>query len=629
MMPEPLFRGDTPAKTPRETSLVDWATYVLIFLMGGIQFICYTHAGDFLTDPGYPDLARSILYQHSYQFDFLPMTTLPPGFPLILALVGWFWGLGPSVQFRVIAVSTTLGLIVAYHLLRRVEGRGLAAATCLLFGSSPLLFSFSTTIIFPEMPYLLASMLALLLAVKINRAGPGRVPITWMLLLGIDLVMAVLIRSVGIALLIGMVTWIVTSLLVVPEKGRRRLKRFLLPLALGAVAQLGWGAWAGRHQVLEWQLPGYPQSYMSQLKVKNGQYPELGMASFGDLPSRAGRNIVTRTAGFGRIMTRRYISPFWSSPAIMGVLVLIIIGLASSFRDGGELHDWYFLWYEAIFLLWPWDYRDRFVFPVVPLACLYLWRGVKVLRDQSLRRPKAVGLYVFLCGSILGISSAAFAFRIIPFNFETDHPRGDHLQPIAAALFWGMIAAIGFVMFKFPSLLKSRSDAPPSLWLGRIAKLETSPYLRFIAILALIVLVGYGIARQLAEGRSNMSPNLKQQASYGEIEAADWIRSHEPSNQVIMARDQDMFFHYTGRRVVWFPPISDPTVLMDGIRRHNVGVIVVVNPPLRYWLPTEDVCFQSLVRAYGSAFHLSHQDPNYQVYEVVPPPDGNPNASQQ
>jgi hypothetical protein len=126
-----------------------------------------------------------------------------------------------------------------------------------------------------------------------------------------------------------------------------------------------------------------------------------------------------------------------------------------------------------------------------------------------------------------------------------------------------------------------------------------------------------------------MSPNLKQQASYGEIEAADWIRSHEPSNQVIMARDQDMFFHYTGRRVVWFPPISDPTVLMDGIRRHNVGVIVVVNPPLRYWLPTEDVCFQSLVRAYGSAFHLSHQDPNYQVYEVVPPPDGNPNASQQ
>jgi len=127
-----------------------------------------------------------------------------------------------------------------------------------------------------------------------------------------------------------------------------------------------------------------------------------------------------------------------------------------------------------------------------------------------------------------------------------------------------------------------------------------------------------------------LNMDIKEEASYGEIEAAEWIRTHEPANLVIMARDQDMFFHYTGdRRVVWFPPISDPNVLMDGIRKHHVGVIVVVNPPLRYWLPTEDVCFQSLARAYGSAFRLTHQDPNYQVYEVVPPLDGTPNASQQ
>lgn len=628
MMPEPIVQGDTPAKTPWKTSLADWAVYALILLIGGIQFIYYTHAADFLTSPDYPDLARSILEHHSYQLDYLPMTTLPPGLPLILALVGRFFGLSPAVQFRVIAVSTTLGLIVAYHLLRRVEGRGLAAAACLLFGSCPLLFGFCTVIIFPEMPYFLASMLALLLAVKIDRTEPARVPIPWMLLLGVDLVMAVLIRSVGIALLVGLGTWIVTSLIVVPEIGRRRLKRFLLPLVLGLVAQIGWSAWAGRHQVLEWQLPGYPQSYMSQLKVKNGHYPELGMASLGDIPSRVERNIVTRAAGFGQILTRRYISPFWSSPAIIGVLILIILGLASSFQYGGELHDWYFLWYEAMFLLWPWDYRDRFVFPVVPLACLYLWRGVKALRDHSIRRPKAVGLCVFLCGSILCLSSAGFAFRILAFTVETNHPRGDHLQPIAAAFFWGILAAIGFVMSRFPSLPQSQRDAPPFSWLSRIAKSETSLTLSFVGILALAILVGSGIATQLVWGRGNMTPDIKLQASYGEIQAADWIRTHEASNRVIMARDPGTFFHYTGRRAVWFPPISDPTVLMDGIRRHHVGVIVVMNPPMRYWLPTEDVCFQSLLRAYGSAFHLSHRDTNYQVYEVMLPPDGTSDASQ-
>jgi hypothetical protein len=597
--------------------------------MGVIQFACYPRAADFINDPGYPDLARSLLEQHSYQLNYLPMTTLPPGLPLILALVGRFWGLGPPVQFHVLAVSTTLGLIVAYKLLRRVEGRGLAATTCLLFGSSPLLFGFSTTIIFPEMPYFLASMLALWLAVKIDRAQPGKRQVTWILLLGIVLVMAVLIRSVGIALIVGLGTWIAASLAVVRETGRRRLKRFLLPLLLGAAAQFAWSAWAGRHEVLEWQLPGYPQSYMSQLKVKNGHYPELGMATLSDIPRRVERNLVTRTAGFGQIMTRRYISPFWSSPAVFGVLFLILLGLASSFRNAGELHDWYFLWYEAMFLVWPWDYRDRFVFPIVPLACLYLWRGVKVARDYSIRRPKAVGVCFILCGVVLGVASVAFARGILAVPVATDHPRGDHLQPLAAAFFWGMLAVAGLLLVRLHSTREARGDAPLSSWQTRIANFEDSVSLRFVAILALAVLVGYGIRLQLGKGRYNMWLDIKQQASYPLVEAADWIRTQEPANLVIMARDPGMFFHYTGRRVVWFPPISDPNVLMEGIRRHHVGAIIVMNPPSRYWLPTEDVCFQSLARAYGSAFRLSHWDPNFQVYEVLFPPDRTSNASQQ
>jgi len=627
--PETFSQADTHAKTKRETFLTDWAVYALILFMGGIQFACYTHSADFLTDTDYPDLARSLLEHHSYQLNYLPMTTLPPGLPLILALVGRFWGLGPPVQFHVLAVSTTLGLIVAYKLLRLIEGRGLAAAACLLLGSSPLLFGFSTAIIFPEMPYLLASMLALWLTVKIDRAPPGNRPVALTLLLGLVLVMAVLIRSVGIALIVGLGTWLAASLLVVREAGRRRLKRFFLPLLLGVVAQCAWSVWAGRHEVLEWQLPGYPQSYISQLKLKNGHYPELGMATFSDIPRRVERNLVTRAAGFGQIMTRRYISPFWSSPAVFGVLFLILLGLASSFRNAGELHDWYFLWYEAMFLVWPWDYRDRFVFPIVPLACLYLWRGVKVARDYSIRRPKAVGVCFILCGVVLGVASVAFARGILAVPVVTDHPRGDHLQPIAAAFFWAMLAVAGLLLVRLHSTREARGDAVQSSWQTRIANLENSVSLRWAAILVLAVIVGYGIRMQLHIGRLNLRADLKQQATYGEIQAADWIQTHEPSNLIIMARDPGKFFHITGRRVVWFPPISNPTVLMDGIRRHHVGVVVVMIPPLRYWLPTEDVCFQSLARAYGSAFRLTHRDPNFQVYEVLLTPDRTSGASQQ
>jgi hypothetical protein len=629
VMAESLFGGAAAAKTRRETALADWVVYALILVVGGIQFICYPHFTDFVSDPQYPDLARSILDQHSYQFDYLPETTLPPGFPLILALVGRFWGLGPAVPFRVIAVSTTLGLIFAYQLLRRVGGRGLAAAATLLLGSSPVLFGFCTFIIFADMPYLLASMLALWLAVKIDRSEPERVPTVWVLLFGVAVVMAVLTRSVGIALLAGLGAWVVTSLLLAPETGRRRLKRFLLPLVLGVAAQLAWSVWAQRHQFLEWQLPGYPESYAAQLRVKNGQYPELGLATFGDIPSRVERNILTRAAGFGQLLARRYVSPFWSSPFIVGVLLLVGIGLASSFRTGGELHDWYFLGYEGIFVLWPWDYDNRFLFPVVPLACLYLWRGVKALKDPAIRRPKAIGLCFLLGGSILGLASVTFAVRLMSFTGGADHPRGDRLQPIAAAFFWGMLAVLGFVMFRFSPPRESPGGIPPSPWPRLIAKLETSLSLRFVAILILAVVVGSGIARQLAMGRGNMKPDIKHMRAHWEIEAANWIRTHEPSDQVIMARNVDIFFHYTGRRVVWFPPISNPNILMNGIRRFNVGVLVVMKDPWHYWLPTEDVCFQSLARAYESALHLSYQDPNFQVYEVILPSHVTSHASRQ
>ena len=197
------------------------------------------------------------------------------------------------------------------------------------------------------------------------------------MLLSITLVLAVLIRSVGVALLAGLAAWIATSLLVVPDVGRRRLRRFVLPLVIGLTAQLCWSVWAHSHAALEWQLPGYPQSYISQLRVKNGHHPELGEAHLGDIPARIGRNLVARAVGFSHLLIRRNVSRFWSSPLIFGPLVLIAIGAGSSLcGSAGQLHDWYFLWYEFIFMLWPWDYRGS-ILDSSGAACLPLfvaWR---------------------------------------------------------------------------------------------------------------------------------------------------------------------------------------------------------------------------------------------------------------
>jgi hypothetical protein len=591
----------------------DIMVYAFVLSIGVFQLTHYPHATDFLSDVTYPDLARSLLQHGSYEVRLLPETTLPPGLPLVLAFVGKFFGLSPPVAFSVIAVSTTLGLIAVYHLLRRVEGRGVAAIACLLLGSSPALFAFNTVVIFPEMPYLFVSMVALLLALKIDHARRGPRLIVWVLLLSVALVLAVLIRSVGIALLLGLVTWIVASFVLAPETRRRRMRRFLIPLTLGLAAQLSWSIWAQRHETPEWQLPGYPGSYTSQLKVKNGQYPELGLAHVSDIPGRVGRNIVAREAGSSQLLLRRTIGKFWSSPAIAGLIVVMAVGLASSLRNGGQLYDWYFLWYEFIFMLWPWDSKDRFLFPVVPLTCLYLWRGGKVIKDSLIRHPRSTALIFALLGSVLCICSATFALRLAAFPVNPEHIRGDHLQTIAATFFWGMFAIVAFMMLK----LQPKDGGASFAHIAKVVK--PGLFLSFVLLGALVVsvLVGTGIRKIVAEGRENVKLDMTKQSFYPEIEASDWIRTHEPSNLVIMAREPEFVFHYTHQPTVWFPPISDPTVLMDGIRRHHIGLVEVAHHANSYWLPPEDVCFQDLLRTYSSAFHLSHEGPDYWVYEVV------------
>jgi hypothetical protein len=599
-----------------QLSALDVAVYTFVLLMGVFQLTHYPRTSYFLNDTTYPDLARSVLEQGSYQIRFLPETTFPPGFTLILAAVGLLGGITPETLFPVIAVFATLGLLVTYGLLRRVEGRGVAAGTCLLLASSPILFNFNTAIVYPEMPYFMMSMLALFLAFKIDRAERGRTLTSLVLVLSIIIVFAVLIRSVGIALVAGLGTWIAMSLLVVPQVGWHRLRRFAIPLVLGLAAQSGWSVWAQRHQILEWELPGYPRSYISQVRVKDGNHPELGLAHLSDFPARAKRNVLLRAAGLSQFLTRRPISKFWSSPAIFGVLFLVGVGLVSSLRNGGHLYDWYFLWYEIIFMLWPWNYSDRFLIPVVPLACLYLYRGARVVQNYLVCQPRSAGIALIILTALLCICSAAFAFGIFTFPTNPEHVRGDHLQPFAATLFWGILVAIGFGMLKFRSL-----DDSSSLFvrLGQIFKPGLT--LRIAAILVIGLVVLSGTAKVMAMGRNNLSFDITKHPDYPMILAANWIRSNEPLDRVIMAGEPEFIFHFTGRRVVWFPPISDSNVLMDGIRRHRVGVILVVHRSHSYWLPPEEVCFQALQQAHPRAFDLVYTGLDSWVYEVVPRPD--------
>ena len=586
-------------------TVLDLLVYLAILLLGALQFFFYLRAPDLVMDATYFELTRSILEKGSYQFDFRPETLLPPGLPFILAVFCFLVGSGPGVLFHLMAISTTLGLAATYTLLRRIGGRTIAAIACLLLGSSPALFTFTTRLVFSDMPYFFTSMLTLGLAYKADITREARARTRWILLCGSSLVLTLMIRSAGIAILIAFCAWVLFSFFVNSSLGWRRLKLALVPLILGISSQLLWTAWASRKQMGEWPLPGYPGSYLSQLRIKNGNDPELGMARLRDIPERVGQNLDERSIELAKLLTRlRWINPHWSSPAVFGLLMLVLLGLISSiWKGGGQVYDWYFAINELMYLFWPWNFEMRFLLPTVPFACLYLWRGAITLRNLTSQRPRETGICVLLFGSFLTVSSLLWFIQ------------SRSLQALVAIGCWTLLLLAGSAIVSQSYFNVSTIDDLLSA-ITRMAQRVATP-VRVMGLLMIASLVVLGTALQLKIARYNMHFDLTTGIYYPDIEAAQWIQAHEPAGLVVMARKEDLVYHYTHHRVVWFPPLRDPQLLISGIRRYHVGAVVIVDRHGNsYWQPPEDACFRSVQQAYGSMFHLIHHGPNNWIFAV-------------
>src|SRR5262249_35656021 len=154
-----------------------------------------------------------------------------------------------------------LGLIVAYELLRREEGRTVAVVSSILLASSPRIFGLATRMVFSDLPYLFTSMSALLLATRLDRTIRFRSRAILWPLCGFALVGSQLIRSAGIALVVGLFGWLVASVVTDRPTTIKRLKTFVPLVVVGLVAQGLWMHWASTREVLEWPtVGGYPHS---------------------------------------------------------------------------------------------------------------------------------------------------------------------------------------------------------------------------------------------------------------------------------------------------------------------------------------------------------------------------------
>ena len=281
------------------------------------------------------------------------------------------------------------------------------AAVCgILLGSSPFLFEFSTRMVFTDVPYWFASMLLIYVALKLDALSTWRpLEVVLWVAWGVGLVATILVRSAAMSLIGGLCCWIVLAFLRNRKIGVRRLRRFHAGCDRGCGGAGSWMWWAQKHQVHEWSIPGYQENYVAQLRLKNANNPELGIASWKDIVARPIENSDNIGSAMFGLFTHKDMAPAWYSPGSVLPLLLMGVGLVYSFNECGLL-ELYFVSYVGMFLFWSWSFETRFLLPVAPLAFLYAWRGCNLLvrTAQSSRRLIAwSGLALAVAGCLSSI----------------------------------------------------------------------------------------------------------------------------------------------------------------------------------------------------------------------------------
>jgi len=610
----------------------DLIVFLLIVVFGASAILLHQRTSDFLSeDAFYADAAQSLLHHGFYGVNGNPETTQPPGLACILAVLFAMSGYSYAICVVAMAVFETLGFMAIYELLRRRVPSLVAGGICILLLSSPLYFGWATRMVYPCFPYFCTTMIALLVSEEYDKAVTARSRIVCGTILTAAVAASLLIATGTIALLGAMVVVIAVTAMRDRCVARTRLLKFLPVLLVGIAVQSLW--MRQKPAPLEWSLPGYPDSYLNQIKLKEGNYPELGMARWSDIPNRITTNLLAESGVLAQLVLRHGVRPTKVAVVIIPVLLIAIGWTYSVLKTGGiHLVDWYFAAYELIYLLWPWKMEPRFVLPIGPLACFYIWQGINGVVFASRRKPRIVGIMCFPAALVLSISGAQWTYTHRPFVAS------DMLVELMIVL-WLICAGCALRMAYTGQSIVSFESSGVERWLKRgVGRLRFSPLslVRYAGYLIVMGLTLIGILIEARIARENLSITDQSDAEKTgvseimapEVEAGVWLRSHTPPESVVMARHWPTVHHYAQRKLIWFAPISDPSVLLEGIRKHGVDYIVVIKHAAPYYLPDDDYCFNQLVAGHAGKFWLVLQRANLRIFKVDKNSDAGTSASQ-
>lgn len=536
-------------------------------VVAGVQYLLTTSISPMVNadSAAYLGLARSLAAGEGYVFNGVPHVTYPPGFPLLLSPLVAVFGIDPVMIQRYIALWFVLGAVLFLVYLRERRD-GLTLVALPLFLVSGAVYQQATTAILSEMPYLAISIGYLVVAELVARSGrPG----AWQTLGGAFLVaMAMATRSIGIALPAAIMATALHQLVRSWREGRPRPRQgfAVAGIVAGAIFFAGWSTWVSQVQGSRPTADVHNSvQYTELIRLKDPHQPDLGPAAPSDLVRRLATRVQGEAAHQVELLTNiPWLKPMWSSPLVLLIISLVVVGWRREFHRPGPIAAWYAAAYLVVLLLWPFDEGVRFSLPLLPLLVIFLINGVRAtMRWISARDLATIGR-IGTALALLGLVGAVVEGKL-----------GHSLsrQNLAAIGGWGiLLLAAGSIW-----TLSSRLTA--ARLVQRIQLPVVALYLAGYITLGVFTIGHEALAN--VEGRPR-SPH------HALPEAASWIVQHTDSRAVIMAEQAGGLHLMTGRQTVYLPVTGDHDRLLDAMQRERPHFLLIVDPPeYPYYFPTE------------------------------------------
>jgi len=380
---------------PRAQRLILAGAALLVALYAAVAVWSPNALGFFGDDAIYASTARALAEGRGYRHLSLPeeplQTKYPPVYPALLALVlsagaelpdGVGWLRLPGALAGVGAV-----LLAALYW-RRVLGAspGLVAAVTVLAGLSPVLLGYARYTM-SELPYALLATAALVCLDDGGTRAEGRARLLW-LALGAGLAsLAVLTRSIGLALALAAVA---APLL------RRRFTDALLVAGVLIALIAPWTLWraaaaAENGAIMQGFLTSYDLAVGSAAYLPDGPLEALRVL---------GQNLLRLAFGLGWFQlalpldfTRKAMGDggarLWLLHGVCyAALGLVVWGFWRSARQGLRTLHLYAAVYAALTLVWTFS-PYRFLVPWTPFLLFFGAEGLRAAVSLALRHPRA------------------------------------------------------------------------------------------------------------------------------------------------------------------------------------------------------------------------------------------------